>query len=137
MLISELRAGRIPDAACLAAFTAALARSVVTQRSPSAIVVSTLVGLVPLAARRVTRGGLGWGDVKLAVPLALLLGPWYGAVGLLLACALGLSSVGLGALLDPGATYEAGIAFGPYLVAGAVIALLAEASHVLCHITIP
>lgn len=130
MLVSEARTRRIPDAACLAAFAAALARSVVALRSPSAILVSALVGLAPLVARGVTRGGVGWGDVKLAVPLALLLGPRFAALGLLLACALGLGSVGLGWLLDSDATYEAGIAFGPYLVAGAVIALLVEAMHV-------
>lgn len=137
VLISELRTRRIPDAACLAAFVAAFARSITALRPPSVILLSALVGLAPLAARGLTRGGIGWGDVKLAVPLALLLGPWFGALGLLLACALGLCSVGLGSLLDPDATYEAGVAFGPYLVAGAIIALFVEASHVHQPIAIP
>lgn len=129
MLFCELRAGRIPTGACVATFAAALVRAVALTRSPAAILVASLVGLVPLAARGVTRGGVGWGDVRLALPLVLLLGPGFGALGLLLACLLGLCSVGLGSLLDTDATYEAGFAFGPYMVAGAMIALMAEALY--------
>ena len=90
---------------------------------------AALVGLVPLVARLITRGGLGWGDVKLGLPLALLLGPIYGATAFLMAAALALCGVGLGALLDRGASFEAGFPFGPYLVAGAILAYLLEALH--------
>ena len=109
-------------------FVAALVRSCAQVRSPVSIVAAALVGLVPLCARLATRGGLGWGDVKLAVTLALLLGPAHGAAALLLAAALALCGVVLGALVDRAASFEAGFPFGPYLVAGAILALL-EAMH--------
>ncbi len=129
MLSFELRAGRIPAAACVATAVAALVRAISIARGPAEILAASIVGLVPLAARGVTRGGVGWGDVRLALPLALLLGPRPAALGMVLACLLGLCSVGLGSVLDTDATYEAGFAFGPYMVAGAIIALLVEALH--------
>jgi len=99
----DLRHGRIPDWATGAGFAGA-----------------TLVGLgVPLIARWASGGRLGWGDVKLSLVLALLVGPVRAAVGLVAASVLALC----GAF---GSRCEAGIAFGPYLVAGMIIVLALE-----------
>ncbi len=129
VFIGERRSGRIPDWMTFITFAAALVRSCALVRSPVTIAAAALVGLTPLCARAATRAALGWGDVKLGISLALLLGPVSGAVALLLAGALALCGVAFGALVDPGSSYEAGFPFGPYLVAGAILALPLEALH--------
>jgi prepilin signal peptidase PulO-like enzyme (type II secretory pathway) len=71
-----------------------------------------------------TRGrGMGLGDVKLVVPLALLLGWPKMMVGIFLAFVLG-ATVGVALILGGKRTFGQTIPFGPFLVAGTVLALL-------------
>lgn len=67
--------------------------------------------------------GMGLGDVKLVLPLGLLLG-WPGAlVGIFLAFIIG-AVISLGLLATQKKHFGQTIPFGPFLVLGAVIALL-------------
>jgi len=77
----DLRHGRIPDWATGAGFAGATLGGTVGGVAPGTIVLATLVGLgVPLIARWASGGRLGWGDVKLSLVLALLVGPVRAAV---------------------------------------------------------
>lgn len=67
--------------------------------------------------------GFGFGDVKLVFPLALLMG-WPNAfVGVFLAFLFG-ATVGVGLLLVRRAPQDRLLPFGPFLVAGTLVALL-------------
>lgn len=74
-------------------------------------------------------GGIGYGDVKLAGLLGLYLG-WLGWSAVLIGTFAGFvfgGLVGAGLLLTGRATRKSAIAFGPYMLAGAMLALfLAE-----------
>lgn len=119
----DLRYGRIPDSITAAGFAAATLGGVVGGITATTIVLASLVGLgVPLAARLATHGRLGWGDVKLSLVLALLVGPAQAAAGLLAASILAFCG-------RIGSSCEAGIAFGPYLVAGMFIVVSLERVH--------
>jgi leader peptidase (prepilin peptidase)/N-methyltransferase len=73
---------------------------------------------VPVLTTAVLRPGtVGAGDWKLATALGALLGPAAGMASLLAACLLALL---LHLLTSPGPSYEAGVPFGPFLVAGAI-----------------
>lgn len=80
---------------------------------------------VLLVLHLLVRGGLGRGDVKLGVGLGLVLGWWgWQAVWFGLAGAFVLSGVGALALIATRrATLKTRMAFGPWLVAGAVASL--------------
>lgn len=71
-----------------------------------------------------TRGrGLGFGDVKLMIPLGLFLFDVRVLIGWLVAFVLG-TVVGLGLILIGRGKFGQAIPFGPFLIAGFVIALL-------------
>lgn len=129
VLVTDLRIERIPDHLWIATSVAGLLRAAVLATPPWAVTGSAVVGLVPAAARLVTRGGLGWGDAKLGMALSLLLGPSAAAAALLVASLLALGGLGVSSLRNGRAPYEAGLPFGPYLVAGAIVSLILEASH--------
>ncbi len=70
-------------------------------------------------------GGIGLGDAKLAAVLGLVLG-WFGWAEVLAAvvAAFGLGGLfAIGLLLTRRATRRTAVAFGPWLVAGSVLAL--------------
>lgn len=72
----------------------------------------------------ITRGkGMGLGDVKLAIPLGLLLGLSKTIIGLWLAFILG-SLVGLGLLASRRRGWRDAIPFGPFLLVGAGLAMI-------------
>ncbi|WP_309069256.1 prepilin peptidase [Microbacterium sp.] len=79
-----------------------------------------------LAIAFVKPGGMGMGDVKLALPLGLFLG-WTGwgalAVGFIAAFAFG-ALVGLALILTRRIGRRGGIPFGPWMIAGAWIGIL-------------
>lgn len=90
-----------------------------------ALLASAVLGAGFLLLALITPGGIGLGDAKLAAVLGLLLG-WFGwpqvLVGVLGAFLLGgLFAVAL--LLTRRASGRTAIAFGPWLVAGAVLSL--------------
>ncbi|MGW1071407.1 prepilin peptidase [Streptomyces sp. NPDC002537] len=77
-------------------------------------------------------GGMGFGDVKLAVGLGCALG-WYGWQVLFLGAFAGLllgSLYGAGLLLTRRAGRGAALAFGPFMIAGAWLGLLLGGSAV-------
>ncbi len=68
-------------------------------------------------------GAMGLGDVKLALAIGALLGPWHALLSLFIATASGaLTGVGLAALHGKG--LRLGIPFGPFMAFGAVIMML-------------
>jgi len=120
----DLRFRRIPDMLTVAAFVTGGVLWVVT--SPGTwweLATAACLGLcIPLAARVASGGGLGWGDIKLSMSLSLFTG-WPGIIVALAAgAALALAGVVLGRSLRN----EAGIPFGPFLIGGAIIAIVGE-----------
>lgn len=92
----------------------------------TALVCGVASGLVYLVLAFVNPGGLGMGDVKLAVSLGLLTG-WLGwplAVVAFLAAFLVGTVVGVVVALVSGAGRKATFPFGPSMLAGALVVLL-------------
>ncbi len=122
--IWDFRRRRIPDRLTISAFVTGGFLWVVTSRGTwweMAIAVS--VGLlIPLTARVVTAGGLGWGDIKLSAGLALFTG-WPGIlVALGASAALALAGV----IVTDALRNESGVPFGPFLIGGTIIAMVGE-----------
>lgn len=95
---------------------------------PAVVAAATAGTLVPLVARAATRGGLGWGDLRLCWALHLCAGPVAGLTGVLVAALVALAVAGLRCARRGEPSCEAGIAFGPYLVAGVIGAVIFEAA---------
>ena len=75
----------------------------------------------------VSRGGIGGGDIRLAIVMGMYLG-WLGAVYVLVAVLIACVSAGLAALLllaSRRATRSTRLAFGPYLALGTLISVFA------------
>ncbi|MBP7740747.1 prepilin peptidase [Candidatus Woesebacteria bacterium] len=71
-----------------------------------------------------TKGkGMGFGDVKLSIPLAILLGPQKTLVGMFLAFLIG-AVVGIILVLLKKSKMKAAIPFGPFLIIGTIISLI-------------
>jgi len=71
-----------------------------------------------------TKGkGMGFGDVKLSIPLALLLGAQKTIVGLFFSFVIG-ALVGLSLIMFGKSKMKTAIPFGPFLVVGTVISLI-------------
>jgi leader peptidase (prepilin peptidase)/N-methyltransferase len=117
---TERRWRTIPDRLTASVASAACLLGVfMPTGGPLDLALGALIGAgVPMIARVVTRGGLGRGDIKLATALGLLVGARGVTVALVVA------SAGAWAVLmargDEEGSSESGIAFGPYLVAGAI-----------------
>ena len=132
----ERQAARIPDWTVWVTLCSAVVMSLATEApvpiaAPSvSIALSAILGLaIPLLARSLVPRGLGWGDVKLSFALFLLLGPVAGVVGLFAACVIALSGMALAALCEGFQLRgDAGIPFGPSMIAGALVALTLEIS---------
>ncbi|QTV80932.1 prepilin peptidase [Microbacterium sp. NIBRBAC000506063] len=87
-----------------------------------------LLGGFFLALRLLSRGGMGGGDVKLAAVLGAVLG-WHGWTALALGAASAFLLASLYALvlmLLRRATGKTRIAFGPWMIVGAVLAIAAS-----------
>ncbi len=122
--IWDLRYRRIPDGLTISAFIVGGVLWVITSRGTwweMALAVS-LGLLIPFAARAATGGGLGWGDIKLSMGLALFTG-WPGII-----VALGAAAVFALVGVVVGGTFrnEAGVPFGPFLIGGAIIVMMGE-----------
>lgn len=95
-----------------------------------AVLAGMALGAAYLMLLLVSRGGagLGLGDVKLAVGLGILLG-WFSWSAVLSGTLIGFILGGLwaaGLLVSRRATRHTYIAFGPFMIGGTVIALLAS-----------
>jgi leader peptidase (prepilin peptidase) / N-methyltransferase len=125
---------RLPDRLTLSAIPvmiALLAVAAVVSRDPSQLVRAVCGGLtttaVFLALALARPGQLGGGDVKLAALIGLALG-WLGWPALLVGVALGFALsaiVGLALLTLRKITLRSHIAFGPFMLGGALLGTLA------------
>lgn len=76
----------------------------------------------------ISRGGIGGGDIRLAIAMGMYLG-WLGAAHVLVAVLAASVLAGLAALLllaSRRATRSTRLAFGPYLALGTLISVFAE-----------
>jgi leader peptidase (prepilin peptidase)/N-methyltransferase len=94
-----------------------------------ALLGGVVLGGVYLALALMSRGQLGGGDVKLAGGLGIALG-WLGWPTLVTGAALGfvlMGVVSLGLLAARRITLQHAVSFGPFMLAGALVAILAGA----------
>lgn len=134
LLVIDVRTHRLPNRIVLPTLAALLALVgidvLVTGRSGpliGAVIGMLVLGGIYAVLRATSRGGIGGGDVKLAVVIGLVLG-WHGwqalAVGAASAFVLGaLYALALMALRR--ANRSTRIAFGPWMIVGAVLGVVA------------
>lgn len=124
LAVVDLEQRRIPNRIVLPATVAVLAAQIVIDpgRTPLLIAISLAAGLFFCLPMLVSPGGMGMGDVKLAVFLGAALGQ---AVVLAIAVAVLTSFLVALALLlrDGAAARKSAIAFGPFLALGAAVAV--------------
>jgi len=134
LLVIDARTHRLPNRIVLPTLAAVLALAgidaMVTGRSGSLIggVIGMLVlGGLYAVLRATSRGGIGGGDVKLAAVIGLVLG-WHGwqalAVGAASAFVLG-ALYALALMAFRRADRSTRIAFGPWMIIGAVLGVAA------------
>ena len=134
LLVIDARTHRLPNRIVLPTLAAVLALAgidaIVTGRSGSLIggVIGMLVlGGLYAVLRATSRGGIGGGDVKLAGVIGLVLG-WHGwqalAVGAASAFVLG-ALYALALMAFRRADRSTRIAFGPWMIIGAVLGVAA------------
>lgn len=134
LLVIDARTHRLPNRIVLPTLAAVLALAgidaLVTGRSGSLIggVIGMLVlGGLYAVLRATSRGGIGGGDVKLAAVIGLVLG-WHGwqalAVGAASAFVLG-ALYALVLMATRRAERSTRIAFGPWMIIGAVLGVAA------------
>ena len=124
LAIVDLEQRRIPNRIVLPATAVVLAAQIALnpRRTPELVVISLAAGLFFCLPMLVSPGGMGMGDVKLAVLLGAALGQ---AVVLAIAVAVLASFFVAVALLarDGAAARKSAIAFGPFLALGAAVAI--------------
>jgi leader peptidase (prepilin peptidase)/N-methyltransferase len=133
LVMIDARSHRLPNRIVLPTLASLVAIAVIdaalTARSDQLI--RGLVGMLVLGGfyavlRLISRSGMGGGDVKLAAVIGLILG-WHGwqqlAVGAASAFVLG-SLYALALILLRRADGATRIAFGPWMIAGAVVGVL-------------
>jgi leader peptidase (prepilin peptidase)/N-methyltransferase len=124
LAIVDLEQRRIPNRIVLPATAAVLAAQIALdpRRTPELLAISLAAGLFFCLPMFVSPGGMGMGDVKLAVLLGAALGQ---AVVLAIAVAVLASFLVAVALLtrDGAAARKSAIAFGPFLALGAAVAI--------------
>jgi leader peptidase (prepilin peptidase)/N-methyltransferase len=124
LAVVDLEQRRIPNRIVLPAIGAVLAVQIVIDpgRTPLLIAISLAAGLFFCLPMLVSPGGMGMGDVKLAVLLGAALGQ---AVVLAITVAVLASFLVAVALLarDGAAARKSAIAFGPFLALGAAVAI--------------
>ena len=134
LLIIDARTHRLPNRIVLPTLGGALALSIVDAlvTGESAALIRAAMGMLILGGfyavmRATSRGGIGGGDVKLAAVIGLVLA-WHGwqvlAIGAAAAFVLGaLYALVLMALRRASRTTR--IAFGPWMIIGAIVGMLA------------
>ena len=123
---SELRNRTIPSSAIAFLVLLALVDCLAGVLSWAESIAGALAALIATILARVAAGSanrpaVGGGDVALATATGLLLGPGAGSIAIAAACTLAIveASVTASTLRIP---CEAGVRFGPYVVAGAILA---------------
>jgi leader peptidase (prepilin peptidase)/N-methyltransferase len=124
LAIVDLEERRIPNRIVLPATAAVLAAQIALdpRSTPKLLAISLAAGLFFCLPMLVSPGGMGMGDVKLAILLGAALGQ---AVVLAIVVAVLASFLVAVALLarDGAAARKSAIAFGPFLALGAVVAI--------------
>ncbi|MGI8776156.1 MAG: prepilin peptidase [Acidimicrobiales bacterium] len=96
-------------------------------RMETALAGAVIAFAILLVVHLVSPASMGFGDVRLAFVLGLFLG-WFDlshvAIGLFVGFTLG-AVVGVGLMLFGGRTRKDSVSFGPFLAAGAMVAMLA------------
>ncbi|SDQ46703.1 A24 family peptidase [Quadrisphaera sp. DSM 44207] len=134
LAVIDVDVHRLPDAIVLPSYAvggALIALAAVAAGDPAALaraaVGSAALWLLYFALAVAKPGGMGFGDVKLAGVLGLYLG-WLGWAELAVGAALGFllgGVAGVGLLLARRASRRSAIPFGPFMLAGALLAVLA------------
>jgi leader peptidase (prepilin peptidase)/N-methyltransferase len=97
------------------------------RRMATALAGALIAFSILLLVHLISPASMGFGDVRLAFILGLFLG-WFDlshvAIGLFVGFALG-AVVGVGLMLFGGRSRKDSVSFGPFLAAGAVVAILA------------
>ena len=136
LAIIDIQHHRLPDALTLTSYPVALL--LLGLAAPGTAhggrhFVDALIGLAAftlfyLLLALIYPAGLGWGDVKLSGLIGLYLG-WFGltvAAAGLLAGYLLAALTGIALLVTRRATGKSQIPFGPFMLAGALIAIVAS-----------
>ena len=128
LVVTDIREHRLPNSLTLTGFLAGLGVSIAlaikeNNFSPfmQSLSAALLAGFAFLLLNFASRGGMGMGDVKLAVMLGALIAPfgWQVLVmGFIVAFVLG-AIIGLILLAGKRASRKTLIPFGPYLLVGA------------------
>jgi len=147
LALIDLDVHRLPNALTLPSYVAGvvlLGFAALVEHAPSTLV-RALAGMAVMYCAYfllvlAKPGGMGWGDVKLSGVLGLYLGflGWGAvAVGAFTAFLIG-GVVGLALIASKHAGRKTKIPFGPYMVAGALIAVFASGPlvHWYVHLTI-
>jgi leader peptidase (prepilin peptidase) / N-methyltransferase len=131
LAVIDLETMRLPDRLTLPSYPVGLVLLAIPADWPAlgrAVFAAAITGGVAfLLALLAPRGGLGLGDVKLLGLLGLFLG-WLGWGALVAGVALGfaLGAVAAAGMLASGrAGWRDHLAFGPWLIAGALLAIVA------------
>lgn len=132
----DLRHHRIPDAISYPVMvgTAGLCLLLAPQLTPGgsgtvllrALIAAVVVGLLFALPAVFAPGAMGWGDVKLAVSLGATLGAvsWDAVLSALLITFVSAGLMAILGLVSRRLAARSAIAFGPFLVAGAFVAVL-------------
>ena len=129
--VHDGRTGLIPDRLSLGGFSLICALSALEGVFPEALLGAVSAAAPMLALHLGTRGrGLGFGDVKLALPIgaALLLPAGLFALGA--AFVIG-AFAGIALLLLSRAGTRSEIAFAPYLAAGTIVASIGHIERII------
>ena len=139
LAVTDIKKHKLPNSLTSAGFIAGLGVSIVLgikENSFSPLIYSLSVALLAgsafLLLNLASRGGMGMGDVKLAVMLGALFAPfgWQVLVmGFIVAFVLG-AIIGLILLASKKANRKTLIPFGPYLLVGAWVSLFFGANKV-------
>ncbi|MGI5921025.1 MAG: prepilin peptidase [Syntrophomonadaceae bacterium] len=119
----DIYTGIIPDKITFPGIAAGLVMSYFTVGVPGAVLGAVFFGGVLFLIAVISRGGMGGGDVK----LALLIGAFTGMPGAFLALVISSLTGGayaLGLLILKQATLKTAVRFGPFLALGGWLALL-------------
>ena len=138
LAVIDLRTLRLPNVLTLSAYpivAVLLLLPAVLDDAWTAYVRALLAGAAVLALfvvlHLINPSGMGLGDVKLAGPMGALLGwlSWQVAmVGVVIGFAL-VAVVGIAMILARRADRKSALPFGPFMLAGAWVAILVPATH--------
>ncbi|OBF03533.1 A24 family peptidase [Mycobacterium sp. 852002-10029_SCH5224772] len=121
----DIRERRLPNALTLTGAATILAVAALAGRGPSALAGAAALTAIYLAVHSVAPGGMGAGDVKLAVGLGALTG--CGGVGAWFVAALGAplltALVGVAARLRDGAYGTSAVPHGPSMCVASAVAI--------------